>query len=186
MTALTVLRGVCLDQEYTSSAGGKIFFPEARSDFRKRLRERNSGVTSSSFRWASQDSWRVAISRVKSSFCSGVSLATQAFLSKVLTMGAVLVVDLVVEVGSGGEESGGLVVPFVAVVDRGLDGGKEEVVVLGGPKKDVREAWALGFLGSDGDEEGRSAAFRLRVEAMMGVGRRRRRSLRECSLMELN
>lgn len=156
-------------------------------------------MTSSSFRWASHDSWSVAISSVSSSLCSVVNFAAHAFLSNVFTIGAEAAsarvavagaVDVgVVEVGSGGDEVGSLRVLFLTLVDRGLEGGAEdETVVFGGPKNEVREAWPLGFFGSEGEDEGRSAAFLLRLEAMERMGRRRRRKccLKECRLAELN
>jgi hypothetical protein len=57
-----------------------------------------------------------------------------------------------------------------------------------GPKNEVREAWPLGFFGSEGEDERRSAAFLLRLEAIERMGRCRKRKfrLKECRLAELN
>ena len=68
-------------QLYTSCDGGKTFLPDSTSFFRNLLSSRKVGVTTSSFRAASQLSCSVLISSAKSSFCSGVSLATQVSLS---------------------------------------------------------------------------------------------------------
>lgn len=68
-------------QEYTSAAGGKIFFPLSCSLFRKRFRSRKSLVTTSSFSWDSQLSSSDAISKASRSFCSGVSFSTHFALS---------------------------------------------------------------------------------------------------------
>ena len=67
--------------EYTSAAGGKIFFPFSCSFFRKRFRSRKSFVTISSFNWDSQVSSNDAISSASRSFCSGVSFSTHFPLS---------------------------------------------------------------------------------------------------------
>jgi hypothetical protein len=64
--------------------------PLSISLFRKRLRERKSGVTISSLRWASQESWRVLISSWRRVFCSGVRDATQAGLSKLSPFGGIV------------------------------------------------------------------------------------------------
>ena len=74
--------------EYTSSSGGKILTLPSFSFFRNRFRFRNSGVTTSSFRCASQLSSSVSISSCNSSFCSGVRVATHFSLLKELDRGA--------------------------------------------------------------------------------------------------
>ena len=68
-------------QEYTSAAGGKIFFPLSCSFFRKRFRSRKSFVTISSFNCDSHVSSKDAISSASRSFCSGVSFSTHFPLS---------------------------------------------------------------------------------------------------------
>lgn len=68
-------------QEYTSAAGGKIFFPLSCSFLRKRFKSRKSFVTISSFSCDSQLSSREAISSASKSFCSGVSFSTHFPLS---------------------------------------------------------------------------------------------------------
>ena len=68
-------------QEYTSAAGGKIFFPLSCSFFRKRFRSRKSFVTISSFNCDSHVSSNDAISNASKSFCSGVSFSTHFPLS---------------------------------------------------------------------------------------------------------
>lgn len=72
---------ITTDHEYTSAAGGKIFFPLSCSFFRKRFKSRKSFVTTSSFSWDSQLSSREAISSASRSFCSGVSVSTHFALS---------------------------------------------------------------------------------------------------------
>ena len=67
--------------EYTSAAGGKIFFPLSCSDLRKRFRSRKSFVTISSFNWDSHVSSSDAISSASRSFCSAVSFSTHLLLS---------------------------------------------------------------------------------------------------------
>lgn len=67
--------------EYTSAAGGKIFFPLSCSFFRKRFSSRKSFVTISSFNWDSQVSSKDAISNASRSFCSDVSFSTHFPLS---------------------------------------------------------------------------------------------------------
>ena len=67
--------------EYTSAAGGNIFFPLSCSFLRKRFKSRKSLVTTSSFNWASQLSSSDAISNASRSFCSGVSFSTHFALS---------------------------------------------------------------------------------------------------------
>ena len=113
--------------------------PDSTSALRKRFRERNSGVVSSSFRAPSQLSCRVLISRARSSRCSGVSLASQASLSNFTgsVVGAVAE-----EAGADGEDDGA--VPFV--------------FALGWPKNAVMELLALGFFAAS---VARSAALRL-------------------------
>ena len=65
-----------------SPSGGNILVPAFFSCLRKRFRDRNSGLVTSSFSWASQLSSRVSISSWSNSFCSEVNDATHFALLK--------------------------------------------------------------------------------------------------------
>lgn len=95
-------------------------------------------MRTSSLRWASQLSWRVSISSLRSSRCSSVSLATHFSLSKFVT-GA-------------------------AAADDVPDGLELEEMVFGALKNEVMLPLALGFFAS---AAARSAALRLRLDAMV-------------------
>ena len=152
--------------EYTSAAGGKIFFPASFSLFRKRFRSRKSLLTTSSFSCASQLSSSDAISSASRSFCSAVSFSTHLALSNLgagsATAAAAVAVktDAVVGVdvcdasstSVAGDEDGTVVVGagFAAVLD-------------GEEKKDVMLAFTFGFLAV---EAARSPALRLRGVVM--------------------
>ncbi len=93
MTALTVENGVCLDLVVAQQSALAKDGEDARTDHgrhpaweetlschwpppsAKHLRLRNSGVVTSSLRWASHDSCNVSISSLSSSFCSSLSFA---------------------------------------------------------------------------------------------------------------
>lgn len=149
-------------QLYTSSNGGNIFFPESTSFCRKRLRSRNSLLTTSSLRCASQLGSKVSISSFKSFFCSSDKVDTHLSLSN-LTGGA--------------SEDAAL----------GDDDGADEVVVLvvfGAPKNEVRLASFLGFLRSD-EEAVRTSALRLSEAIGMEKCRYdRRKPVREVAQIE--
>lgn len=122
-------------QLYTSSEGGKTFFPDVTSDMRKRFRFRKSFEVISSFSTLNQLSCRVSISSFRRDFCSSVRLLIHLSLSKVVGAGSV-----------GGLE--GLVLEV-------------EGLVFGGPKNEVIEELALGFFTSAAATAA-SAALRLR------------------------
>ena len=165
--------------EYTSAAGGKIFFPLSCSFFRKRFKSRKSFVITSSFSWDSQLSSKEAISSASKSFCSGVSFSTHFALSNLGTGAA----------GSAEDEAAAVEVNMdavvVAAVDSvrfgeassmtvpGEDGMVKEAVEAGAAagfavlegeeKKEVMVALAFGFLAV---EVAMSPALRLRGVAM--------------------
>ena len=123
--------------EYTSSKGGKILVPLSPSFLRKRLRLRKLSLVTSSLRAPSQLSCKVSISSLSSSLCSSESFATQTSLSNLT----------------------GCVAGAV-----GSDAGFETFGLgFGAPKKDVIEAFCLGFLAT-------SAAMSpaLRLSDMLG------------------
>src|ERR1039457_1042712 len=72
------------NQEYTSFIGGKIFFPLSISLFKNRFKSKKSLVTISFFNSFNQLSCKVSISNFKRSFCSSVSVLTQASLSNLI------------------------------------------------------------------------------------------------------
>lgn len=137
------------DQLYTSSLGGNHFFPALVSRSRKRFSSRNSFVTISSLRSASQDSCSVSISSLSRSRCSGVSDEIHFCLSNL--EGA----------GSGAAVEDDAPLPLFAAA-----------VTLGAPKKDVMLPWTcLAFLGSD---PGWVPALRLRADMVKTAARGRR------------
>lgn len=166
-------------QEYTSDAGGKIFFPLSCSFFRKRFSSRKSLLTTSSLSCASQLSSSDWISKARRSFCSGVSFSIHFSLSNfraeaaaadgapaslVLNMDAVVVAVVVTEavdfwelpsMALVGEDETVETVSTSAVA--GLDG------PAGEEKNEVIDALAFGFLAVD---VAMSAALRLRGVAM--------------------
>lgn len=176
---IRVMCGPLTYHEYTSAAGGKIFFPLSCSFFRKRFKSRNSFVTISSFNWDSQVSSNEVISSASKSFCSGVSFSTHFALSN-LGNGAAA------SAGGGAAAADVKMDAVVAVVDavdfceeslRTVAGGEEGTVegaidtaaaagfaVLEGEEKnEVMVALAFGFLAV---EVAMSPALRLRGVAM--------------------
>ena len=176
---IRVMCGPLTYHEYTSAAGGKIFFPLSCSFFRKRFKSRNSFVTISSFNWDSQVSSNEVISSASKSFCSGVSFSTHFALSN-LGNGAAA------SAGVGAAAADVKMDAVVAVVDavdfceessRTVVGGEEGTVegaidtaaaagfaVLEGEEKnEVMVALAFGFLAV---EVAMSPALRLRGVAM--------------------
>ena len=174
---------VVTHHEYTSAAGGKIFFPLSCSLFRKRFSSRKSFVTISSFNWDSHVSSKDAISSASRSFCSGVSFSTHFPLSN-LGNGAVFASDAAagaaaadvkmdaVVVGAdavdfweesstrvGGEE--GIVEEVVDTAAAATDG---LAVLEGEEKNEVMVALAFGFFAA---EVAMSPALRLRGVAMV-------------------
>lgn len=116
-----------------SSRGGKIFLPAPASRSKNRFRSKNSLVTISAFKWASQLSCRVSISSLRSCLCSSVRLATHLALSN---LGPVVSDTAAV---AGPLLSRVCLVPLAAeAVDVGL----------GVLKKEVMLAFGLTFLGS--------------------------------------
>ena len=211
MTHLTVLRGVWRDlvfflfvlsvwlanwfilkrmscgwfggthHEYTSAAGGKIFFPLSCSFFRKRFRSRKSFVTISSFNWDSHVSSRDAISSASRSFCSGVSFSTHfplsnfgsgaAFASATdgAAAGADVKMDAVVVVADAvdfWEESSTSVEGEEGIVEEAVATAAADglAALEGEEKKEVMVALAFGFLAA---EVAMSAVLRLRGVAMV-------------------
>ena len=71
-----------MNQEYKSSAGGKICLPASLSFFKKRFKSRKSLVRTSSFSTASQLSCNDMISIASRSFCSGVNFSIHFSLLK--------------------------------------------------------------------------------------------------------
>ena len=122
-----------LYHEYTSSIGGKIFSVPSLSFLRKRFRLRKLSLVTSSLRAPSQLSCSVSISSLSSSLCSSESFATQASLSNLI--------------GS------------VAGAVRSDAGFEALGLGFGAPKKDVMEAFCLGFLTASA---AMSPALRLR------------------------
>ena len=169
--------------EYTSAAGGKIFFPLSCSFFRKRFRSRKSFVTISSFNWDSHVSSRDAISSASRSFCSGVSFSTHLPLSNfgsgaafasaadgaaagadVKMDAAVVVADTVdfwEESSTSVEGEEGIVEEAVDTAAAAADG---LAALEGEEKKEVMVALAFGFLAA---EVAMSPALRLRGVAMV-------------------
>lgn len=131
--------------EYTSAAGGKIFFPLSCSRFRNLFRSKNSLVSTSSFNCASQLSSKVAISNAKRSFCSGVSFSTHFCLSN-FTAGAVAAaLDVKSEA-----------VVFSVEVVGWADGSPEAVGEeedKGDDDEAVEATAVAGFAGAEGDEK---------------------------------
>lgn len=149
------------NQEYTSSAGGNIFFPASCSFFKNLFNSKKSLLVISSFNSFNQLSCRVPISNARRSFCSALNVLTHASLSNFFTG---------VEAVAGLDEIFLVVVPVTFVVDE---------TVLGGPKNEVMEPLALGFFASESVE-----SVALRLSDMMIDGRRnmfRRDSLNDCS-----
>ena len=102
--------------EYTSAAGGKIFFPLSCSFFRKRFRSRKSFVTISSFNCDSHVSSNDAISNASRSFCSGVSFSTHFPLSN-LGKGAAFASAAAADVPAAADVKIDAVVAVVEAVD---------------------------------------------------------------------
>ena len=144
------------NQEYTSSAGGNIFFPVSCSFFKNFFNSRKLLLVTSFFNSFSQLSSRVPISKANKSFCSALSVLTQASLSNFIA-------------GAGGEDvvSSALVAVSLVVLE----------TTFGGPKNEVIEPLALGFLASDRIA---SVALRFRDDMMLD-GQWRRRSRRDSS-----
>ena len=161
--------------EYTSAAGGKIFFPASCSFLRKRFNSKKSLLSKSSFNCANQLSSNDWISKASKSFCSGVSFSTHFALSNLGT--GVEAEETVLATGNTGA---GVVLVVVDGSSSVAVGGEEETVVeaweeivltdLTGPegeeKKEVMEALALGFLAVD---VAMSAALRFRGVVMTKV-----------------
>ncbi len=160
--------------EYTSAAGGKIFFPASCSFLRKRFSSKKSLESTSSFNCASQLSSNDWISKANKSFCSGVSFSTHFALSNLGTVAVEAEETVLATVSTGA-------VVVLVVMDAGSSvaaGGEEETVeeaceamVLpdlvraeGEEKKEVIEALALGFLAVD---VAISAALRFKGVAMI-------------------
>lgn len=163
--------------EYTSAAGGNIFFPASCSFFRKRFRSRNSLLSTSSFNCASQLSSNDWISNASRSFCSGVSFSTHFSLSNLGPFAAGAEVAALALANTGAVAVVGEVLVFGDVSLLSVVGEEEMVVetfeapsapALAGPegeeKNEVMEALALGFFAVD---VAMSAALRLRGVAMM-------------------
>ena len=129
-------------QLYTSDKGGKTFFPESSSLWRKRFSSKNSLLVTSSLRCASQLGSRVSISSFKSFFCSSLRLDTHLSLSNLTGGGSV-------EDPLGDD-----------------DGLVDELVVLGAPKKEVRLESFFGFFRSL-EEAVSGSALRLRVAMLV-------------------
>lgn len=152
-------------QEYTSSAGGKIFFCPSCSFLKNLFKSKNSLLSNSSFNTANQLSSSVSISRPKSSLCSVVSFSAHFFLSNfgfgnsASSRAVATVVSIVFPVLVS--------VVVLVVVEMVLD------TILGGPKKDVMLPLALTFFAS---VAAASAAFLLRD---MAIGRLRKRMKRD-------
>ena len=158
--------------EYTSAAGGKIFFPASCSFLRKRFSSKKSLLSRSSFSCANQLSSNDWISKANKFFCSGVSFSTHFALSNLGT--GVEAEETVLATGNIGA---GVVLVVVGGSSSVAAGGEEETVEeaceeivltdLTGPegeeKKEVIEALALGFLAVD---VAMSAALRFRGVVM--------------------
>lgn len=124
-----------------SVLGGKTFSPVSTSRLRNFLRSRNSLLVTSSLSTHNHDSCRVSISSLRSSFCSGVSLATHASLSNLTG-----VVSAAVGAPSDCEDNAA-------------------GVGLGCPKNAVMDPLAFGFLAASAAI---SAALRFRDMAVFG------------------
>ena len=158
--------------EYTSAAGGKIFFPASCSFLRKRFSSKKSLLSRSSFNCANQLSSNDWISKANKSFCSVVSFSTHFALSN-LGKGVEAEETVLAAVNTGA----GVVLVVVGGSSSVAVGGEEEMVEeaceaivltdLAGPegeeKKEVIEALPLGFLAVDA---AMSAALRFRGVVM--------------------
>lgn len=121
--------------------------PPSFSFFRNLFKSRNSFETTSSFKTPSQLSCRVSISSLRRSFCSSESLATHTSLSNTTDGTAVE--------EAGWRTSADTVSPVADTVGFGL----------GGAKKEVIDALALGFFAASA---ARSTALRFR-DMVLGV-----------------